>query len=627
MYHDKSTAEVPSHVVPHFQAWLSSMAAEFRGVLVSPGRESTEAEPRRPTSLSETSRLQRLRPDLFILIGYLAIAVYVFGHLWWAPGSRYLPHSYSDQFQFEWFLAADTHRLLALQNPLFSDLQNASVGVNMMGNASVLGLAVPLLPITMLFGASTSFVLALTLGFTGTAFGWYWVLRRDLHLHRAAAVLGGAFAAFAPSIVSHGNGHLNLVSMFLIPWIVRQALHLFVTTRPVRTAVVLGLLVAYQVFIGEEILLITTLALALFCVVFAVPLPAGLTVMLRRLLMGLVTALAVAVPLLAYPLYIQFAGPQHYEGLGNLAYVTNDLNTIVEWSTTSFGNSGTPLTSTNFAEENAYFGWPLLILAAAITVWLRRDRLVRACAAAGAFCLFVSLGPTVILHGMNTNVKTPWALLQPVPLLNSINVARFTFVTVMTLAVLLAVATHRVLTAQVEALPMRLIWACALAMALVPLLPRPLPTMIRAPVPQFFIDGRYRDYVGLNDTLVAIPQVSASSDPVALSWQMAANMNFRLPEGYFMGPAPQSMFATNSPPAGATTSLINSVRQTGQTQQVDLQQKAAVIDELRRWRADAIVVYQDDALPQLRQTLDPLFGAAQHVDDVWLWDLRPLTHA
>jgi hypothetical protein len=112
---------------------------------------------------------------------------------------------------------------------------------------------------------------------------------------------------------------------------------------------------------------------------------------------------------------------------------------------------------------------------------------------------------------------------------------------------------------------------------------------------------------------------------VALHWQMAADMNFRLPEGYFMGPLPPSMVATNTAPAGPTTSLIDRVRQTGEAVQVNAQERAAVIDELRRWQADVIVVHEDKALPQLRQTLDPLFGAAQPVDDVWLWDVRPLT--
>jgi hypothetical protein len=192
--------------------------------------------------------------------------------------------------------------------------------------------------------------------------------------------------------------------------------------------------------------------------------------------------------------------------------------------------------------------------------------------------------------------------------------------------VLLAVATDRVLTAGVKGLPVRLIWAGALAAVLVPLVPLPLPAVGRAPAPRFFTDGTYRDYVAPNHTLVAIPQVTANSSAVALQWQMAANMSFRLPEGYFMGPKPPSNEATNTAPPGATTSLVEDVRGTGEAVQVDEQQRAAVVAELRRWQADVIVVHDDKALPQLRQTLDPLFGEAQHVDDVWLWDVRPLTH-
>src|ERR1044071_7104189 len=63
-------------------------------------------------------------------------------------------------------------------NPLISDRLNVPDVVNMMANTSVLAVALPLAPVTHLFGPGVSVVLGLTLGLAGTAAAWYWVLSR-----------------------------------------------------------------------------------------------------------------------------------------------------------------------------------------------------------------------------------------------------------------------------------------------------------------------------------------------------------------------------------------------------------------------------------------------------------------
>ncbi|MFI5915561.1 hypothetical protein [Dactylosporangium sp. NPDC051541] len=587
----------------------------------------TAEEPETPdTTSDEPTRFRRIRADLLILAGFIAVGAYLFAHVWLSPGERYLAHSYNDHYQFEWFLAVDTYNLTHFQNPFFTEFQNSGIGVNLMGNASVLGLALPLLPITLLFGASVSFVIAVTLGFALTGFGWYLVLHRDVEVHRAAAVLGGGFMAFAPTIVSHGNAHLNLVSMFLVPWIVRFALKLFHTTRPVRDGLILGLLITYQAFIGEEILLMTAIALGLFVIAYAFPWRPDVRAMVRPFLTGLGVAVGVSLPLLAYPLWMQFAGPRHYASLGGLAYVTNDLNTLFEYSTTSLGNLDGTLTSTNYSEENGYFGWTLLILGAGIAVWLWRERLARTVAIVGAIGLAFSLGPDVRWHYESTGVPGPWKLFVELPVLDSMNVGRFTFLAVVGLGVLLALSTDRILKARTEGVPLRLVWAAVLAAVLVPLLPLPLPAIGRAPVPKFFTAGTYKQYVADQHTVVPVPVLQSVGDITALEWQMAADMHFRLPEGYFMGPLGPDKIATNSPPPGPVNTVLLSVTRTGKAVTLTATQKADMLAELRTWKADAIVVYRTKSLPQLRETLDPLLGTGRQVDDVWVWDVRALTN-
>ena len=59
-----------------------------------------------------------------------------------------------------------------------------------------------------------------------TATAWYFVLSRVLIGSRGPAWLGARFCAFAPAMVSHANGHPNIVSQFVVPLIVWRTLRL-----------------------------------------------------------------------------------------------------------------------------------------------------------------------------------------------------------------------------------------------------------------------------------------------------------------------------------------------------------------------------------------------------------------
>jgi hypothetical protein len=82
--------------------------------------------------------------------------------------------------------------------------------------------------------------------------------------------------------------------------------------------------------------------------------------------------------------------------------------------------------------------------------------------------------------------------------------------------------------------------------------------------------------------------------------------------------------ARYSPPPSVTTSLIERVRRSGRALVLTDEERAAVLADLRRWRADAVVAYRVPTTAQLRATLDPVLGPAHQVDDVWLWDVRAL---
>ncbi len=199
------------------------------------------------------------------------------------PFTGHLSQGVQDQQAFEWYFGATAHNLATLSNPLFSDLQNFPEGVNLMANAAVLGLGVPLAPLTLLAGPQVTFILVELLGLTLTASAWFWLFRRRLAVHPLAAALGAGFAGFAPGLVSHANGHPNFVVQALVPLVIDRVLRLAEGDRPRRDGVVLGLLVAWQVLIGEEVLLLTAIGMAIGATVLL----AHGRVDLRRLLPGL----------------------------------------------------------------------------------------------------------------------------------------------------------------------------------------------------------------------------------------------------------------------------------------------------------------------------------------------------
>nr|BFE75171.1 hypothetical protein GCM10020092_084720 [Actinoplanes digitatis] len=252
--------------------------------------------------------------DVWALTSYLVLAVIVLIQLWISPGGRVLAANDDDHGFFSFVMAHGERVLFHGANPLFSDRMNVPDGVNMMANTTVLALSLPMAPVTHFLGVGVSVVLLLTLGLASTAFAWYWVLSRHLVTGPVAAWIGGLWCGFAPTMVSHANGHINFVSLFVVPFIVWQVLRLREPGRAVRGGIVLGLLVVLQVFINEETLLFTALTLGVFVAAYAALAWRTAVGYARRFAAGLAVAAGTALVFLAYPLWFQFNGPQSYSG-------------------------------------------------------------------------------------------------------------------------------------------------------------------------------------------------------------------------------------------------------------------------------------------------------------------------
>ncbi|CAM3243334.1 Glycosyltransferase [Prescottella defluvii] len=581
------------------------------------------------TETGTPSRRRRVRialADVVAAASFLALAVFVLGRQWKHLGDGYLVRSGQDQAMWEWFFAVTAHSLANFENPLSSTLQNYPLGVNLMANTSMFGVSIPLAPITLLFGPTVTFTLALTLGLAGTATAWYWVLSRHVVQSRFAAAVGGVVCGFAPAMISHTNGHPNFVALFLLPFIALLVIRLGSGERPIRNGIILGLAVAYQIFLGEEPLLIYSIAFVIFGIVYGASRPAAAIAAARRGFKGLCVGGAVALAIVAIPLWWQFLGPQSYRSIEH-GPVGNDLNAFTHFPTQSL--AGDPESaaglSMNATEENAFFGWPLLLLTAMSAVWLWRLPMARAAAATAAVMAVLSMGIELTVGHTETGITLPWSWFAKLPLLESVLESRFAMGCIPAIAILLALGTDRAIAAgRTGQRSTTLLWLGWLIVALLPLAPGPLDIAKRTPTPAFFADGTWRSYVS-DGSVVTVP-LPRPEDARALKWQVGQRFGYPIAGGYFVGPAGPDDKGKYGPDDRPTAMLLGNTQRTGQVPVVDDTTRATARDDLKFWNADVVVLPPGKNQHALLTTVNQLLGIdGRRVDDVWVWDVRNLS--
>ncbi|HVW40575.1 MAG TPA: glycosyl transferase [Amycolatopsis sp.] len=580
--------------------------------------------------VAEPERPRWNRIDALVVLCYVLAAFVIYAGLWTNLSSGYLYNSAQDQNMWEWFFAVTAHSLWHGQNPLISTLQNYPDGVNLMANTAMFGLGVPLSPITLLFGPTVTWAVTLTGGLAGTAVAWYWVFSRTLVRSRLAAAIGAAFCGFAPAMISHGNAHPNFVGLFLLPFIVLRLVRLAQGKHPVRDGIFLGLMLAYQVFLGEEPLLITMLGFVVMAIAYVASRPREAAKMVRPMVIGLVTGGVLALVLASYPLWFQFFGPQSYTTLEH-GSVGNDTAAFTRFATESIAGDARSAAdvSMNRTEENAFFGWPLIVLMVVVTIWLWRNVLARSIAISMFVMAWLSLGVEIVVAHSDTGIPGPWKLLANLPLFDSLLESRLAMACIPAIGALLALATDRVFQAapsyRDKQLPLRWLWLGALVAVLLPVAPTPLETITRPATPDFFTSGAWRDYVTAG-SVVTVP-LPGPGDAQALNWQVRADVGFPLADGYFVGPSgPDDKHGRYGAVERPTASLLGDVRDNGVVPDINDQRRAEAVADLRYWHADVVVLPPGDNQRALQSTVELLLRTpARYVDGVWVWDVRPLT--
>jgi hypothetical protein len=555
---------------------------------------------------------------------YLAGAVVLTWRLWADPASRVQAGGREDVDLFVWFMryaaAAVAHGHLPA---LVTTAMNTPQGINVMWNTSFLLPGVVLSPVTLLFGPQASLTVALTLGFAGSAASLFWVVRQwGASLWPAA--LGGALYGFSPALVDSAIGHYNIQFAVLPPLIIDAALRI-VTGRghPVRNGVWLGLLVAAQVFTGEELLTLTAAAGVVLVAALAASRPRSVLHRAGGTLLGLAAGAGAALAISGYALWVQFHGPlsEHGSPWVTADFTSRAVDLVTPAGTMLFHREASPVAAVGgLPEYLSYLGWPLLVVLvlAAIRYW--RDLRVRVTAVTWAVLELFSLG--------SGSRFLPWHWLQGLPVLGQVLSDRFAIVADGAAGAALAFSLHLALSAAPEGSGWaRRTWPFAVAvLVLLPLIPLPMRAAPASPVPA----GWRAAFAELGpDARVLVVPVPDSRTPDPMRWQADTGEPGSLIGGFFIGPDQSGQaVAENYGPATADSVavMVNNVARYfnalwAGTPTYNGINYAQIDVALGYWRPTAIVALPSPR-PRFEQVLVKVFGRPDfRVHQLLVWRL------
>jgi hypothetical protein len=558
-----------------------------------------------PTTASPVAAAagEPLRRDRWAVIltlgGYLLAAVAVTWRLWADPASHMVAGNPNDADFFAWFLRYAASALAHGRLPaLVTAAMNAPQGINVMWNTSLLLPGVLLTPVTLLFGPQTSLTLLMTAGFAGSAAALFLVLRR-WDVSTGSAALAGAVYGFSPALLQAGIGHYNLQFAVLPPLIADAALRLCLRSRnPVRDGIWLGLLATAQFFTGEELLLLTAIAVVLLVAVLALGRPRAIPGRCAVAAAGFGVAAAVMLLLAGYALWVQFFGPLTQRGSSFTPdFYKNDLtgfvtpsgyllfHTAASAAAAARYQGGTP-------EYLAYLGWPLigLLAVAALACW--RQPAVRAAAVTLAVVELLSLGGHPLVGGtVQPGVTLPWNWLEGLPVIGTALPDRLSIVADGVAAALLAFALDRVRAWSASARRVRSRWLAPLATAVavvacLPLIPRPLPAADTTPVPAGWSAAFTALRLPAHARVLVVP-VPTATLTAALRWQADTGEPGSLIGGYFVGPAWNGLAYVEGNGVAATAQYLDRIWSGGPSAPAPA--RSQVQSDLDNWRPAAVV--------------------------------------
>jgi hypothetical protein len=414
----------------------------------------------------------------------------------------------------------------------------APTGVNLAWVTDVPGLALVFAPLTWLAGPIASYDTAAVLAPALSAWTAY-LLCRYLTRSLWPSLVGGYLFGFSSYSVAHLIGHLNLVSVFLLPLVALVVLRYVDGELDGRGLVVrLGPLLAFQVTLSTEIAFTLTLALATCLVLGFLFAPA-----LRPRVVSALGPLAGAYALcgaLASPL-LYYALRDFHDTSINLPqwYTTDLLNVVVPTKILLIGGHWARGVSQHFpgndTERNAYIGLPALVIVGWFAARRWRTPGGRFLLAGALLAFLASFGQWFEVDGHHL-ITMPWAHVQYLSPFNNVLPSRLMLYAMLAIAVIAALWTASMTG------PIRFVLPMVAALALVPDLHLGF-WRTHANLPAFFTNGDVERCISPGENIMILPQASHGN---GMLWQAKSGFRFTMADGY-VHPTPPPSFTSTAP--------------------------------------------------------------------------------
>lgn len=377
---------------------------------------------------------------VYLLIGVIAYWPVI-------PGiSDHLFSVNGDFTQSVWFIAWFPHAISHGINPFFTNAMMVPNGVNLAENTASPFLGLLSAPFALVLSPLVIGNLFMVVAMPISAFSAFAVFRR-WQIWDPVAVLGGLIYGFSPYMVGQGVDHPELIFLPVPPLIaltVTSILQHRGSRR--RLGVQLGLLVSIQYLISQEVLAIVIVVTVLAVIFVCARHPTWTRQLARTAAVPVGIAVAVTAVLLAYPIWMMTAGPQHFTGptFPVTNAIHNDLFSFIvpgPLQKVSLGmrSIGIRLVGgSNPTEAGGYIGVPLLIITGYLAWRSRRSPRTQLAVALLFGTAVLTIGTHLAVNGRLIQFPLPFALLDHVPLLNNVLPSRVGFSVAACLAAVVA---------------------------------------------------------------------------------------------------------------------------------------------------------------------------------------------
>jgi hypothetical protein len=457
-----------------------------------------------------------------------------------------------------WEMSWEHYALLHGLNPFFSHAIFVPGGVNLGANTAAPLLGIVTTPLALFLGPVTILNLVAVAAMPLSAASAFFVLRK-WKVWLPAAAIGGLVYGFGPNMVGQ-NLDIHIFLTFIpLPPLIAATVVSIIQRRAFswRLGLLLGVLFSAQYLISPEVAAdVVILGVAAIAFV-AIRRPAlvgerAVPVVSSALIAGLV-----GVVLLAYPVWMLLAGPQHVptppHPPGNPYFENDLLNFVVPGPTqaVSFGmrSLGVQVVDRIITGENSYIGIPVLLVVGYLVYRSRRVPRVQLTSALLLISAVLTLGPHLVVDGHSTGFPLPFLILDHVPFFNSLVPPRMAFGVDSCLAALIAFSLEEIrrgertslhhgtmLRSRTPSLRSGYLAMAILVVLAITLLPEwpyatmravTLPTQIRQAIPAG------------NPVALTYPYASTYDVP-PMVWQVNDDFDFQLLGGYGFNPWPHS---------------------------------------------------------------------------------------